>query len=209
LPENESRDAILDATERLVGRFGYSKMTMEDIAKEAGLGRRTLYLHFTGKEQVTLATIDRIVERLLARLEHIADSVRPPAERLREMLVTRVLFRFDSVRDYYEGLDDLLSAIRPAYMERRERYFQAEARILAVVIREGHEQGLMRAVNPHECAHAMLLATAALMPYSLSVRELGSRKVVERRAEAVVDLILNGITVAPKALEDERHEQKA
>jgi len=55
----------------------------------------------------------------------------------------------------------------------------------------------------------LLLATAALMPYSLSVRELGSRKVVERRAEAVVDLILNGITVAPKALEDERHEQKA
>ncbi len=58
------RDRILDATERLLGRLGYRKTTMDDIAAEAGVGRRTIYLHFPGKEEVALATIDRIVERL-------------------------------------------------------------------------------------------------------------------------------------------------
>jgi AcrR family transcriptional regulator len=59
------RDAVLDATERLLGRCGYQKMTMDDIAREAGVGRRTLYLHFTGKEEIALSSIDRVVERLL------------------------------------------------------------------------------------------------------------------------------------------------
>ena len=35
-----TRDLILDATERLLGRLGYQKTTMEDIAREAGIGKR-------------------------------------------------------------------------------------------------------------------------------------------------------------------------
>jgi len=34
------------------------------------------------------------------------------------MLLTRVLFRFDSVRAYYQSRDDLFAALRPAYMAR-------------------------------------------------------------------------------------------
>jgi AcrR family transcriptional regulator len=193
LIESVSRELILDATERLLGRFGYSKMSMEDISKEAGLARRTLYVHFPGKEEVALATIDRIVDRLLARLEAISIEGGSPSERLRQMLLTRVLFRFDRVRDYYQGLDDLLGAIRPAYMQRRQRYFEAEARILVRVIEEGMKSGCIRKMDSFPAANAMLLATAALMPYSLSVRELGAREEVERRASAVIDLLLKGI----------------
>lgn len=193
MPENGNRDLILDATERLLGRYGYSKMSMEDIAREAGLARRTLYLYFAGKEEVALASIDRIVERLLSRLEEIAGGSGTPSDRLREMLLTRVLFRFDSVQGYYQGLDDLLSAIRAAYMSRRQKYFEAEGRILARVLEEGQQSGTIRALDPLRAANSMLLATAALMPYSLSVREMGSRSEVERRANAIVDLLLNGI----------------
>ena len=35
------RDKILDATERLLSRYGYAKMTVEDIAREAGIGKGT------------------------------------------------------------------------------------------------------------------------------------------------------------------------
>ena len=49
-PMPTTRDRILDAAERLLARFGYKKTTMEDIAREAGLGKRTLYLHFASKE---------------------------------------------------------------------------------------------------------------------------------------------------------------
>src|SRR5262249_41307685 len=73
-----TRDLILDATERLLGRLGYQKTTMEDIAREAGIGKRTIYLHFVGKEQVALSASARIVARLLARLRAIAASDAAP-----------------------------------------------------------------------------------------------------------------------------------
>ena len=66
--EQDRLDRLLDAAERLLARLGYQKTTMEDLAREAGLGKRTIYLHFAGKEEVMLSTIDRIVKRLLGSL---------------------------------------------------------------------------------------------------------------------------------------------
>src|ERR1043165_1421361 len=60
-----TRDLILDAAERLIGFLGYSKTTMDDVAKAAGVGKRTIYVYFPSKEEVILCTIDRIVDRLV------------------------------------------------------------------------------------------------------------------------------------------------
>ena len=73
-PRLEIRDAILDATERLLARYGYRKMTVEDIAREVGVGKGTIYLHFPSKEEVVLSHVDRIVDRLKERLRAIALS---------------------------------------------------------------------------------------------------------------------------------------
>src|SRR5258708_35728022 len=123
------RDAILDAVARLLAHYRYQKMTMDDVAREAGIGKWTTYLHFPSKQEVVLGSIDRIVDRLLGRLREIAQSDDAPDLKVRKMLVLRVLFRFDSVKDYSQGLDDVLRALRPAYLTRRQRYFAAEAAI--------------------------------------------------------------------------------
>ena len=94
------RDLILDGVDVLLARYGFKKMTMEDLARQVGIGKGTIYLHFRGKEELTLAHIDRIAQRLLGRLEAVARSAYPPDERLRKMLAERVLFRFDSVAHY-------------------------------------------------------------------------------------------------------------
>jgi AcrR family transcriptional regulator len=187
------RDRVLDAAERLLARLGYQKTTMDDIAREAGVGRRTIYLHFAGKEEVALGTIDRIVERLKGRLRDLAGAGGPAAERLRRMLLERVLFRFDSVRDYYQSIDDLFRSIRPAYMARRARYFDEEAALFAAVLAEGRAAGAFDVDDPPAAAHTLLLATNALLPSSLSPRELGRRAEVEARAARIADLLLNGL----------------
>ena len=68
------RDRILDATESLLTRLGYRKMTMDDVAQEAGIGKRTIYVHFPSKEEVALASIDRVVDRLTTRLSELAQG---------------------------------------------------------------------------------------------------------------------------------------
>jgi AcrR family transcriptional regulator len=188
-----TRDLILDAAEQLLGVLGYSKTTMDDVAKAAGVGKRTIYVYFPSKEEVTLGTIDRIVERLVARLGALAGEPRPAAGRLRDMIRERVLFRFDSVRDYSHGLDELFASLRPAYLARRQRYFDAEAGVFAGVIAAGRDAGEFDTPDPRAAAETVLLATNSLLPSALSARELGRRKDVEAKAVRIADLLLHGL----------------
>ena len=195
-----TRDLILDAAERLIGVLGYSKTTMDDVAREAGVGKRTIYVHFPSKEEVVLCTIDRIVDRLVARLRERAADSAPAARRLRAMLIERVMFRFYSVRNYSHGLDELFASLRPAYLARREQYFEAESAVFAEVLKSGHAAGELDAPDPRLAAEALLIATNRLLPYALSARELGRRVDVEARVGRVADLLLFGVCRGRKPL---------
>lgn len=187
------RERILDAADRLLSRYGYQKTTADDLAREAAIGRRTVYVHFTSKEEIFLASIDRVVERLIDELKRVLYSGGSADERLRRMLMTRILFRFDSVHDYHQSLDDMFSVLRSAYLERRDRYMAMEAEVFTQVLLEGQRSGLMRVDDANATARTLLHATNGLLPYSLSGRELGSRAEVEERVQRLSDVLLRGL----------------
>jgi len=188
-----TRDAILDATDRLLARYGYKKMTIDDLAQEVGIGKGSVYLHFSSKEEIALSHIDRIIERLKKNLASIAEKPIPADERVKQMLVERVLFRFDSVQHYSQSLNDLLAYIRPSLLERRKQYFEEEAKIFARVLNDGQTSGVFRMENSLDTARSMLTATNSLLPYSLSTDELGKRNDLKRRSLAIAELLLSGI----------------
>src|SRR5215813_6242875 len=94
------RDAILDATDDLLTRFGYKKMTIDDLAQVVGIGKGTVYLYFPSKEEIALSHIDRIISRLKTKLWEMAASADRPDVKIKKMLVERVMFRFDAVQHY-------------------------------------------------------------------------------------------------------------
>lgn len=191
--QKQTREAILDATDILLSRNGYKKMTIDDLAKEVGIGKGSVYLHFTSKEEIVLAHIDRIIERLKEKLNAITKDRKSPAERLKKMLKTRVLHRFESVQHYTQNLNDLLAALRPKVLARREVYFNSEARILALVIEEGQQNGNFTDGNALEIAEMMILATNSLLPFSLTADELGARQDIEAKIKRMANLLLQGL----------------
>src|SRR6266566_2207368 len=62
-PEAGRREAraqrILDAASTLILRYGYHKTTIDDIARQAGVGKGTLYLHWNTREALFAALILR------------------------------------------------------------------------------------------------------------------------------------------------------
>jgi hypothetical protein len=86
-----------------------------------------------------------------------------------------------------------LAAIRPALLTRRERYFQAEAKIFARVLQEGSQGGEFVVDQPVRTARVLLDATNALLPYSLSTTELGERDEVKKKATRIAEMLLNGL----------------
>jgi TetR/AcrR family fatty acid metabolism transcriptional regulator len=189
----EVYDAILDAADRLLARYGYKKMTMDDLAQEARIGKGTIYLHFPSKEEVALGRIDRVIARLIEQLREIAEGSTSADKKIRNMLMLRVLYRFDQAQHYSQSINDLLAALRPALLARREQHFQQEAEIFAAVLEEGKEAQLFKFDDTRRTARALLLATNSLLPYSLSTQELGRREEIEEKISGIAALLIKGL----------------
>ena len=186
-------DLILDAADRLLARYGYRKMTIDELAREAGIGKGTVYLHFRSKEEVVLSHIGRVVDRVIAQLRVIAGSDALPAAKLREMLMARVMLRFDSVQHYTESISEVLRDLRAPLLQRRQGYFEEEAKVLSGVLREGQRAGAFRRHEALATARTLVLASNSLLPFSLSTQELGKRREVEQAASRIADLVLEGL----------------
>lgn len=59
----DASSALIDAAERCYARLGIGATTMEDIAAEAGISRRTLYRYFASHDQVLNAVARRAIDR--------------------------------------------------------------------------------------------------------------------------------------------------
>lgn len=65
----ETRQKILDATERLIQLKGLSRVTTKEIARETGLSEGALYRHFEHKEEVFFAIIAQHLPIFLGTFE--------------------------------------------------------------------------------------------------------------------------------------------
>ena len=186
-------DRIIDGWDRLLARYGYRKLTMDDLASEVDIGKGTIYLYFRSKEDLVYSHIDRVVRQLIERLKRVLRSTLSPGDKLREMIVLRVTFRFDAVQGFPESLSEMFRDFRAGVLERRERYFKEEAKVFAAALRQGQRADAFRNTDPVTTASAILAATNSLLPFHLSARELGKRQDIEKTATLITDLLLNGL----------------
>jgi len=64
----QSRELILDATERLMATRGYAATSISDIRKACGLPPSSIYWHFGSKEGVLAAVMERGADRFFAAI---------------------------------------------------------------------------------------------------------------------------------------------
>jgi AcrR family transcriptional regulator len=127
------RGALSAAAEELFLSRGFEKTTVEQIARAAGVSRRTFFRYYESKEDVMVERSDRFGELLLAELK-ARPRGEPPLLAIRNALVPAVEAGLED-RDLMRYIIRLLretSALRRAMMERRNRL---EERIAALMAR--------------------------------------------------------------------------
>src|ERR1700694_5297844 len=62
-PLRGKAEMVLDAARRTFLASGFGAVTMDAIAREAGVSKATVYAHFTGKEELFGAIVARLSER--------------------------------------------------------------------------------------------------------------------------------------------------
>lgn len=80
-----NRRRVLEAAERLFARHGADRVTMEEIARAAGVGKGTLYRRYPDRAAIAVALLDeheRALQEQLLRGPPPLGPGAPPAERL-------------------------------------------------------------------------------------------------------------------------------
>ncbi|MGH2690923.1 MAG: TetR/AcrR family transcriptional regulator [Actinomycetota bacterium] len=95
----ERRRQLLEVARKVFGRRGYHTVTMDSVAKEAGVTKPILYDHFPSKRELYLALLEADLANLQKRLAEGIENSRGNRERIRASFQTY----FDFVDEHAEG----------------------------------------------------------------------------------------------------------
>lgn len=79
-----TRAAIIDATLRRLAEDGYARLSLRDIAQQAGVNHALINYHFGSKQQLMLAVLDAANRRLIERQERMYAQPVPASEKWRQ-----------------------------------------------------------------------------------------------------------------------------
>lgn len=191
------KKVIINAALKVFAAQGLVKAKMADVAREAGMGKGTIYEYFRSKEEIFAAGFNMFFENLEYDLLQVIQSTRDPVEQLRLVLdlSLKSLLGYGSefaaiMMDFWaEGIRNkdrhILDAIdmRGMYEEFR--------RILRIILENGIKQEVFRPVNTLNVAAGFIGSLDGVMLQWIMDREMID---LEKVSDSLFDIFLNGLT---------------
>ncbi|SDF69123.1 TetR/AcrR family transcriptional regulator [Pseudonocardia oroxyli] len=142
-------DRLLDAAADLLVRWGYQRVTVADVAAEAGIGKGTVYLHHRTKEALFLGVLLRIHGAVLLRMAERMErdpAAAMPARAVRELY--RELLDDPVTRRIYLGDAEVLGRLAHEASETLGAIAAVRARMGREWFGLLREAGLLRTDQP-------------------------------------------------------------
>jgi AcrR family transcriptional regulator len=150
-----NRDQILESAAKLIRKKGYHAASMQDIADAVKLKKASLYHHFSSKQEILLALLDKALDLLIERVSAVIACELPADEKLRQAM--RVYLE---ILDEYAALASVLlfeyRSLDPEYHDRHIPRRDRFERLWRDLILEGVEAGIFHAADPSMTARALL-----------------------------------------------------
>lgn len=116
------REQILDGAHAVFMRLGFDAASMNDITREAGVSKGTLYVYFKNKEDLFRAIIERQKLRIFGQLQEILRRGGPVAETLHDfgvlfsthLLSDRTIHAMRTIIGVIDRMPSLGSTFMPA-----------------------------------------------------------------------------------------------
>jgi AcrR family transcriptional regulator len=129
-------DRILNAARELLVSWGYRRITIDEVARRAGVGKGTVYLHFSTKEQLFMTVMTashlRMVELFLRDLDEdpaallLSRMARSAYTRVQEDPVVRAIFvgDTDTLGSLIQGEPTALADLAEERERAMDEYFE-------------------------------------------------------------------------------------
>lgn len=135
-PEKEmaEEDKILERCERLFLRYGIRSVTMDDVAHELGISKKTLYQYFSNKEDL----VHRVTEYHFEQESRNAEKIRREAKNAIEEMFGIVRWMNEFSKDLHPGI---LYDLKKYHSESWQVFLDYRNNVIYACIRENVERG--------------------------------------------------------------------
>jgi AcrR family transcriptional regulator len=149
------RDKVLAAALGVFLRYGYKRVTMNDIAEAAGISRPALYLVFDSKEDIFKSVYEHWVKGTLTEIESKIDQLKTPEDKLRAAFELWAVRPFERMRTSSEAAELLECTFGFAQDSVSQGYRSFEKIILPVLKSHSKFQSAKTKVSAEKTAHIL------------------------------------------------------
>jgi TetR/AcrR family transcriptional regulator len=195
-PGDESRSKrqqILEAAYTVFSQKGYHRATVDEIIALADTGKGTVYNYFNNKEQLFYTLIRERSQPFETALQKTADNDMPTMEKLEAMVRLFLKFYKDNASLWRVMMHEIrgfgsdgLSYVKTETRDKYREGFSRTIGMVAKVLQEGIDQGLLKEVNVTHASYALFSVIVALT-FQQFVQD------VDATAHEVTDIFINGL----------------
>ncbi|NIF06600.1 TetR/AcrR family transcriptional regulator [Chryseobacterium sp. Tr-659] len=88
--QDQLSEQILNAASELYLKYGFKKVTMDDISKAIGKSRTSIYYYFKNREEVFHAVLNSLVKEVAAEIGNAMDLQPTIEEKIRAFCLTKI-----------------------------------------------------------------------------------------------------------------------
>ncbi|MDD3580682.1 MAG: TetR/AcrR family transcriptional regulator [Desulfobacca sp.] len=184
---------IVAAAKQVIAVKGFAAATMDEIAEAAQIAKGTIYLYFKSKNSLFEAVVTSIMARLVAQVQEIRQSSKPPKEKIRCILKV-MLEMLDAEQAFFRVYVSEFPCLLPRSADGSTTVIDLDQDFVAAiaeVLAEGMQTGDFIAEEPRKVAYVLRGMT----------RAVAIHKMIEHSSESVLaalpllsNLVLQGLT---------------
>ena len=181
---------ILEATRALLVGKGLHSLTLDEVAKKAGVAKGTLFLHYKNKEELLAAAYLDLSDSLESTLKQITESSLNGGVLL-QATVEAILSYLDTNSDFLLQIGpDRFSGCGPKSCRELAKKIAGDMGYLSQILDRFSKSSGVRLKNPQRCACVLFGLCRASLLYRIFVE---TKETLRDRASSVVDIFLNGV----------------
>ena len=185
----DKKTIILEAAQKLFARYGLRKTTVDEIARDARVGKGTIYHYFKSKEDIFSAVVERESKILKDKIKEAIEKEDSPQKKLRAFVLTKIHYMRELV-NLYNVTKDIVTEVLPQLETARRSYFDEEIKIVKEILTEGVKKGIFTVRKIDLTALAMISALKGLeYPWVMHGKSID----IEESVDALLEILFKGI----------------
>lgn len=180
---------IVDAARKLFYKFGFKKVSMDEIAREAGVTKKTVYTYFSSKEELFKYFIQEELDNMKKIVEDIEKEDLDFFEAVHQIIFQ--LIKYKNKRQFFKLMTKEAEVLKSSIASKSLNLIDEQIQsYIYDIVKNAMDKGYIKKENPEVVTFLVYKMYIALMfDWSETREKLDEEEI----AKTILDILKNGL----------------